>query len=204
MSAKPMRSMSKGNGRQPSLADEGLVFLDSSLQPIALDEGAAWIFGSHGEPAPNEYSPDLHLTLPEEILEGLRSQNAGDVSTAKMRIRAGNCGYNCRIFVMEPLSGVNCEPRLALHLQRDSCVNDAVDLLAARYHLTDREQEALKAIATGLTSKETAEQMNISPNTVKSFLRIIMIKMGVGSRAAIVGKLLEYSHSQNGSRPAAP
>ena len=40
--------------------------------------------------------------------------------------------------------------------------------------------------------------MNITPNTVKSFVRIIMIKMGVGTRAAIVSKLLEYSNQGDG------
>ena len=41
--------------------------------------------------------------------------------------------------------------------------------------------------------------MNISPNTVKSFLRIIMIKMGAGTRSGIVGKLLEYSNTAPGN-----
>jgi DNA-binding CsgD family transcriptional regulator len=30
--------------------------------------------------------------------------------------------------------------------------------------------------------------MAISPNTVKAFLRMIMVKMGVSTRSAIVGK----------------
>jgi DNA-binding CsgD family transcriptional regulator len=32
--------------------------------------------------------------------------------------------------------------------------------------------------------------MNISPNTVKAFLRLIMVKMRVSTRSAIVGKAL--------------
>ena len=43
----------------------------------------------------------------------------------------------------------------------------------------------------GLTSKEVAIRMNISPNTVKAFLRLVMGKMGVTTRAGIVAKLLE-------------
>ena len=42
----------------------------------------------------------------------------------------------------------------------------------------------------GLSSKEIATRMNVSPNTVKAFLRVVMIKMGVSSRSAIVGKVM--------------
>jgi DNA-binding CsgD family transcriptional regulator len=31
--------------------------------------------------------------------------------------------------------------------------------------------------------------MNVSPNTVKTFFRLVMMKMGVNTRAGIVGKL---------------
>ena len=40
----------------------------------------------------------------------------------------------------------------------------------------------------GLTSKQIAERMSISTNTVKAFLRLIMIKMDVSTRSGIVGK----------------
>ena len=32
--------------------------------------------------------------------------------------------------------------------------------------------------------------MNISPNIVKAFLRLVMIKTGVSSRSAVVGKII--------------
>jgi DNA-binding CsgD family transcriptional regulator len=46
----------------------------------------------------------------------------------------------------------------------------------------------------GLTSKEIAVRMNISPNTVKAFLRLVMVKMKVSTRSGIAGKI-------TGSRP---
>jgi DNA-binding CsgD family transcriptional regulator len=42
----------------------------------------------------------------------------------------------------------------------------------------------------GLTSKEIAQRMGISPNTVKAFLRLVMVKMGVSTRSGIVGKIV--------------
>ena len=57
-------------------------------------------------------------------------------------------------------------------------------------HLTPREQETIQLLMEGLTSKEIAERMKISPSTVKAFLRLVMVKMGVSTRSGIVGKLL--------------
>jgi len=96
---------------------------------------------------------------------------------------------------------------LALHLKRVSSLLDAVREIGVEYHLTDREQETLMGVSMGLTSKQLAERMGISPNTVKAFLRLIMIKMGMTTRAGVVGKLLgkngyheknSYEHEQQG------
>jgi len=92
---------------------------------------------------------------------------------------------------MESQNGHLTQPLVALHLEKVSSTSDAIYEVAAKYHLTDREQEALRGISMGLTSKEVATRMNISPNTVKAFLRLIMIKMGVTTRAGIVANLLQ-------------
>jgi DNA-binding CsgD family transcriptional regulator len=76
-------------------------------------------------------------------------------------------------------------------METGNSLAEALSRIGFEYHLTEREQEALEGIVLGLTSKEVAARMGgISPNTVKAFLRLIMIKMGVTSRAAIVAKLL--------------
>ena len=63
--------------------------------------------------------------------------------------------------------------------------------VAARFRLTPREQETLELLAIGLTNKEIADRMKISANTVKSFLKLLMIKMGVSTRSGIVGRSLQ-------------
>jgi len=42
----------------------------------------------------------------------------------------------------------------------------------------------------GFTSKEIAQRMNISPNTVKAFIRLVMVKMGASTRSGIVGMIV--------------
>jgi len=59
-----------------------------------------------------------------------------------------------------------------------------------QFNRTQREQEVLEYLLQGMKSKEIANRMNLSPNTVRAFLRLIMIKTGVSSRSAIVGKIV--------------
>lgn len=175
-----------------SVATEaGMILLDLSLKPIAFDSGAAAILRD-----PQERNSDQPFSLPKEVLETIRSHNPNELSSVKTHFRLGKREYCCRAYLLESQIGSFTLPILALHLERDSSYNDALNDVIAAYHLTSREQEALRGISIGLTSKELAERMSISPNTVKAFLRLIMIKMGVTTRAGIVAKLLEH----NGNR----
>ena len=63
-------------------------------------------------------------------------------------------------------------------------------MLSERFGLTPRERETVKLLLQGLTSKEIAAQMGISSNTVKAFVRLVMIKMGVSTRSGIAGKIV--------------
>jgi DNA-binding CsgD family transcriptional regulator len=182
-----------GNGARETsaISEAGVVLLDLSLQPIAFDSGAVAILQD-----PQDRNHESAPSLPKEVLDTIRSCNPNELSQVKTRFQLGKREYSCRAYLLESQMGTSAVPILALHLERDSSYNDALNEVIAAYHLTSREQEALRGISIGLTSKELAERMNISPNTVKAFLRLIMIKMGVTTRAGIVAKLLEH----NGNR----
>jgi len=63
--------------------------------------------------------------------------------------------------------------------------------VAKQYNLTSRELQAVELLTDGLRSKEIALRMQISPNTVKTFLRLVMLKMGVSTRSGIVRRVFE-------------
>jgi two-component system, NarL family, response regulator NreC len=53
-------------------------------------------------------------------------------------------------------------------------------------NLSDREQETLRLVALGHTSKEIADQLNVSAKTVETYRARGMEKLGLRSRAALV------------------
>jgi DNA-binding CsgD family transcriptional regulator len=174
----------------------GVIVSDLSLNPIAMDEGAHGILADlRGR---NNIESDS--TLPNQITDPLRGSMFSESSTFQIQLRSDRYDYNCRVYALESPDGMTSNRMLLLHLERGSSANDAVSQLAAEFSLTDREEQVIVGISLGLTSKELADRMHISPNTVRAFLRLIMVKMGVTTRSAIVGRLLNYNARSNAAR----
>jgi DNA-binding NarL/FixJ family response regulator len=62
--------------------------------------------------------------------------------------------------------------------------------LRARKHdklavLTPREQQVARSFASGLSSKEVAQQLGLAPATVRSFLQKIYQKLDIGDKAQL-------------------
>ena len=170
----------------------GLILTDVALKPIACNREAAVLLAGKGNSGARA---ELPSTLPKEILSAIGERTIKDLSSARMALRLGNDDYHCRTYLMQGDDGA--PSMLVLHIDRVCSVMDSVQSVAARCRLTGREQEVLQGIAAGLSSKELAEKMNVSPNTIKVFVRLIMIKMGVTTRGGIVAQILQ-SQSQQG------
>jgi len=56
--------------------------------------------------------------------------------------------------------------------------------------LTDREREVLVLLARGLTNKEIARDLTITPNTVKRHLKSLFSKLDVNTRSAASAKAI--------------
>jgi len=171
------------------LADVGLLFLDLSLRPIALDRGAASILNST---RPEGVNPDTFV--PREIVNILRYRKPTDLPSENTSFHIGRSEYSFRVFLLGASSALT-QPILALHLEKVSSASDAVYEIATRYNLSEREREVLRGISLGLANKDVAEKLGISPNTVKSFQRLVMLKMGAKTRAGMIAKLLQSETS---------
>lgn len=69
------------------------------------------------------------------------------------------------------------------------------DDVAARYALTAREREMIALVARGLTNKEIAYELGISPATVRTHVYNLFQKTGVQSRIGLINKIASDSAS---------
>jgi DNA-binding CsgD family transcriptional regulator len=172
----------------PTGTSEGLVLVDGNFKVIALNKGAEAILyeidGASG-------NAEVRDGLPPDLLKLLTAQR--DLDGSVTYVNAQGREYSCRTYVVQPKSDAIPQPVMVLYIEQEMSVVNAVSQVGAEYRLTDREQEALIGVAMGLSSKEVAARMHISPNTVKAFLRLIMVKMGATTRAGIVGRLIDQS-----------
>ncbi len=174
------------NGHELNSAELGLVLLDSSFKMLAFDRGAAAILND-GENGTKHLPP---AAIPLEIRKAMVDLRPSNLAQFKLRFRRGGHGYKCRVFPVQSVDASCPGGLLVLQFERDWSPADRLSELSAEYQLTSREHEVLSGIAMGLSSKELADRMDISPGTVKSFIRMIMAKLGVKTRGAILAKLL--------------
>ena len=184
---EPQQTSSRDGIAGPSGAEAGMILMDLSLRPIAIDHGAVSLLNGSRQRGPN---PEGAFAVPKALLDAIRRSPLPNTAPMKLRFYIGRNEYVGRTYLVEPCNGVSRGPLLAVHLERKAPVTEAVARFGAEYHLTGREQQALRGIALGLTSKELASRMSIRPNTVKAFLRLIMLKLNVTSKAGIAAKLL--------------
>jgi DNA-binding CsgD family transcriptional regulator len=166
--------------------EEGIVLADMSFTPLAMDQGAIAILTDLNR----QRGEDGAVTIPRDLVIALQKRDLRNSGHVRIQVQGQRQAYRCRACFMEPRSRMLGGPVLTLHFRRISSAADAIRSFSETYGLTPREEEVLAGISTGLTSKELAERMNISPNTVKTYLNLIMRKLDVTTRAGIVGKLL--------------
>lgn len=61
----------------------------------------------------------------------------------------------------------------------------------SRLRLSDREQNVLNLLHRGMTNKEMAKEIDISPETVKIYVKSICDKMGTRNRTELIVRALE-------------
>ena len=172
----------------PTTANEGIILVDGNFKVIALNKGAeAILYEIDGSAA----GAEGRASLQPDLLKLLTAQR--DLDGSATYVNAQGREYSCRTYVVQPQGDSMPQPLMILYIEQEMSVVNAVSQVGAEYRLTDREQEALIGVAMGLSSKEVAARMHISPNTVKAFLRLIMVKMGATTRAGIVGRLIDQS-----------
>jgi DNA-binding CsgD family transcriptional regulator len=170
----------------------GLIVVDASLNLVASNSEAIQIL-TFPEPVDKVRHLDTLVTnkIRSQLVERQSSRPPGFVD----EFRSAQRTYLCRSFSLDLTGGHSngsaaSSGLLIVMLERKS--NGAVTIaeIAQRFGLTARERETVQFLLQGLTSKEIAQRMKISPNTVKAFIRLVMVKMSVSTRSGIIGKIV--------------
>jgi DNA-binding CsgD family transcriptional regulator len=164
---------------------EGFLLLNSSLNPIFFNRAAAEILSY---PQKVEAHKNLDDFLASRVRTNLVSGESSRVLNVVSDFQSGRRLYQCRTYRVNALAQGDARCTLAIILERSSNGSIAIEQISEKFRLSTREREVLPHLLNGLTTKEIASGMDISPNTVKVFLRMIMVKMGVSTRSGIVGK----------------
>jgi len=170
--------------------------MQESLEPVYVNDEAVAILAYPEKPGNISSAQNIVAMKVRSILGDKQSEIQSGLAT---RFVSGKRRYLCRAFPIG--SGSHNSDRhasFALVLERYVAVPIDISELAEQYHLTTRERETTRCLLEGLTSKEIAVRMNISPNTVKAFLRLVMVKMGATTRSGIIGRIfIDQQRSQS-------
>jgi DNA-binding CsgD family transcriptional regulator len=164
----------------------GVVIVDASLNVVAANVHAIQILTF---PVGSEKARRPNILLREKI-SALIPRNGERELVNVREFLSGRRIYQCRSFVLNTKGSSSPSPAHVVVLERRASNNTALSEAHEKFGLTPREQETIQLLMEGLTSKEIAERMKISPSTVKAFLRLVMVKMSVSTRSGIVGKVL--------------
>lgn len=184
--AQAAESVPKPEESRPKSA-AGFLLVDSSLSLIWYNAEAIEILSYPDELANLTHCDAL---LGAKIRSSLVRPEARGESPFVNEFRSGRRLYSCRAFFVNSHLNHSSGSCVAVLLERAPSRLALLSQVSTQFNLTQRELEALHYLLEGLTSKAIANRMSISPNTVKAFIRAIMIKMRVSSRSAIVTKII--------------
>lgn len=186
--AEFVRSEHFASDDRPIRGRPGLVVVDRALNLIASNIEAIQILTF---PSPPEKISQLEGWLTERIRGGLVDRGSPALLNFVEQFKSARRTYHCRSIPLNLNGNASLpnHPALVLMLERKTIGGVELAEICTRFGLTPREQATVRLLFEGLTSKEIADRMKISPNTVKAFLRLVMVKMGVSTRSGIIGKI---------------
>ena len=181
---------------QSAAARPGLMVVDTSAKVVGSNAEVLQIltFPEHPRNIRN-LGQWLAKKVRATLVEGQAASGlAGKVQSARRT-------YLCRSFALDlPENhnnhnshniGSGTSGRLTIvMMERKSHESTTIRKYRNNFGLTARERETVQFLREGFTSKEIAQRMNISPNTVKAFIRLVMVKMGTSTRSGIVGMIV--------------
>jgi DNA-binding CsgD family transcriptional regulator len=164
----------------------GTALFDGAGNLVSLDDRAERLFvelaGPRWSIAPLPMTPVRAVVAKAAAVDQGRERGP---SSARLRAGSGrwlSVHASC-------LHGPDGSPGLTALTIEPAKSAQIAPIIVEAYCLTTREQEITRAVARGLSNPEIAEELFLSPHTVRDHLKAVFAKVGVGSRGELVAKL---------------
>jgi DNA-binding CsgD family transcriptional regulator len=168
-------------------SNNGFLLLDAGLNPIASNDPALQILCF---PSGVDRIKQTNVFLADRVYTALLDHKHKDGRAFVEEFKSGRRRYICKNFRLDRNGHYPVQLGFAVLLERDAADSTGLTEICKKFDLSQRECETVEFLLQGLTSKEIATRMKISPNTVKAFLRLVMVKMNVSTRSGIAGKIV--------------
>jgi DNA-binding CsgD family transcriptional regulator len=178
------------NTLSSSRTGTGFVILNSLLTPLYLNTCAVEILFHPHKPRRTKGFPDQLAT---KIRSMVRNSGADGTISVCPEFQSGRRRYVCRLFTLEWPGSTTNGTSVGLLLERRRSAQLSIRHLCRKHNLSPRECQAVELLMEGLANKEIAARMLISPNTLKVFFRLAMLKMGATSRSGMMSKFINGS-----------
>lgn len=176
----------------------GFVLVDTECRPLYANEEAKRMVTYPEAPSKFE-SAWARMSKRMFILNG--DQNSSFAPTSHVEFLSGRRKYVGLAIPLANWRRLPAAAAVAVVLERSGAASQGAAELSESFHLTEREREVVELLIQGLTNKEIAGRMNISPNTVRAFIRMVMGKLGVSTRSGIVGIVFRGIYTAINHRP---
>jgi DNA-binding CsgD family transcriptional regulator len=171
----------------------GLLLFDASGALLSVNDDAR----AHLEDLPEGPSTPSHMgmRIPAWVQSTAMKARAiaqeRDRGQARVRVRTRSGRWLvCHASCLREVNGALGSSAVVIEPAKTS---EIVPLLVDAYELTERETEVTQCIARGLPTGEIAQQLHLSPHTVRDHIKAVFEKVDVSSRGELVGKLFtEY------------
>jgi DNA-binding CsgD family transcriptional regulator len=195
--AGAIRDLTRAQGAEQRgpVPGPGLLLFDGRGKLISLnDDAGAWLDELNAD---HWDQTDDGVRLPMVVLTTLMHARAiaeeREHGQARVRLRGGS-GYwiVCHASCLRTVDGEIGETALVIE---SAPADEVAPIIAEAYELSAREREVTEWIARGASTAQIAEQLVLSPHTVRDYIKAIFEKVGVSSRGELVARLFSEHYA---------
>ncbi|UCM87709.1 helix-turn-helix domain-containing protein [Streptomyces marincola] len=173
----------------------GLMLFDASGALLSVnDEARAYLEDlPPGPTMPSALGIQVPAWVHSTALKARAISQERDHGQARVRVRtrAGRW-LVCHASCLREANGVPGPSAVVVEPARTS---EIVPLIVDAFELTEREIEVTQCIARGLPTGRIAQELHLSPHTVRDHVKAVFEKVQVSSRGELVGKLFTEYYS---------